>query len=75
MALILAVKNNYRKRTKAQRHNITGNMFKVVKLNATWLSPEDRVYVQKRASAFPYMVDAGSQDPCYWLGEIIDSKD
>lgn len=55
--------------------HVAGNMFKVVKFNQTWLPSEKRDYVQKSVSAFPYMVDAGSQDPCYWLGEIIDSED
>ena len=53
---------------------VAENMFQVVKLNQTYLPADQRDYVQKSVSAFPYLVDAGSQDPCYWLGEIIDSN-
>ena len=66
---------NYIKTTKCYTlQHVAGNMFKVVKLNQTWLPADQRDYVQKSVSAFPYMVDAGSQDPCYWLGEVTESN-
>lgn len=53
---------------------VAENLFKVVKLNQIWLPADQRDYVQKSLSAFPYMVDAGSQDPCYWLGEVTEAS-
>lgn len=50
-------------------HHVSANMYQLVKYNETVLPVEDREYFQVKSGA-NVLVDAGSQEPCYWLGTI-----
>lgn len=50
--------------------HVSANMYQLIKYNETILPVEDREYFQTYDGVC-WLVDAGSQEPRYWLGEIV----